>query len=681
MSHRLVPLLLVVGALVASLVAAQTNDGVRTFEDDAGVVVGAIDWSASGTIQARGFGTGASEATARIVAIADGQRRLLEIVQGVHLVSGVTLGDAEQESDILRTRVRGVLVGARALEDTAVWDPETGSYQITMAVALGEFQNEITPLSIADIDFPVPPLAFADRVGIAAGDAVTLNVLTNDLDRNGDPLSAELVSGPSHGTLTLEANGEVRYQHDGGDADSDSFVYRASDGTSTSEDAAVTILIAASAESGPTTTGPDSAPEAALDLLGQARALLLEALETEPVRSPDQRLWRDLLPLIDEAVALAPSAPETLRARARAYAYVHWHARAWEYWQQYLDSGGALTDPNGLTPFELTSEALFVEAGTGLGLARYRSDQQDEALQIYLAMLEQIPGQPAALREAGRIHIEAGRLEAALPLFAQLAAVQPGDIEVLRVASRIHLETGRLDETLRFVEELALLDANAALELYLALLEQPPEAGELRVQALTGAGRILVEAERLDEAFPLFQQLAELRPEDPEIIAALDNIRDSLIGPDSDATSTPDPANGDIPPPDRAVDQGGNIVAPLPPPSVSVDPRAVEEIGPRTGIILDASHLPIERSFLIDIVDETGRPLRLLAPFFYHSGSLDSARQRPEVADNPEIFEVASIANKGGVVILNDREAQRFLQLLQQQDLIDERNALILGGG
>jgi large repetitive protein len=70
-------------------------------------------------------------------------------------------------------------------------------------------------------------------------------VLGNDSDRDGNPLSAVLVSGPSHGTLTLNANGSFIYTP-GADYDgTDSFTYRASDGTLDSNQATVTIKITA----------------------------------------------------------------------------------------------------------------------------------------------------------------------------------------------------------------------------------------------------------------------------------------------------------------------------------------------------------------------------------------------------------------------------------------------------
>jgi uncharacterized delta-60 repeat protein len=69
-------------------------------------------------------------------------------------------------------------------------------------------------------------------------------VLENDDDDDaGDLLTASLVSGPHHGSLNLDENGGFLYSPDTGYTGSDSFTYRASDGTDQSNVATVTIQI------------------------------------------------------------------------------------------------------------------------------------------------------------------------------------------------------------------------------------------------------------------------------------------------------------------------------------------------------------------------------------------------------------------------------------------------------
>ena len=70
-------------------------------------------------------------------------------------------------------------------------------------------------------------------------------VLYNDFDNEGDPLTAQLVSGPSNGSLNFNNDGSFTYTPNAGlsDNDVDSFTYQASDGTNLSAETTVNILI------------------------------------------------------------------------------------------------------------------------------------------------------------------------------------------------------------------------------------------------------------------------------------------------------------------------------------------------------------------------------------------------------------------------------------------------------
>jgi VCBS repeat-containing protein len=92
-----------------------------------------------------------------------------------------------------------------------------------------------------------PPIAANDAYSVAEGGTLTVSapgVLTNDVDPDGDPITAVLVSGPSNASsFTLNANGSFSYTHNGGETTSDSFTYQATDGVSFSNTATVTITI------------------------------------------------------------------------------------------------------------------------------------------------------------------------------------------------------------------------------------------------------------------------------------------------------------------------------------------------------------------------------------------------------------------------------------------------------
>jgi VCBS repeat-containing protein len=73
--------------------------------------------------------------------------------------------------------------------------------------------------------------------------AAAPGVLGNDSDLDSDPLTAVKVSDPSHGTLTLNSNGSFTYTPAVNFNGTDSFTYKANDGTADSNTATVTITV------------------------------------------------------------------------------------------------------------------------------------------------------------------------------------------------------------------------------------------------------------------------------------------------------------------------------------------------------------------------------------------------------------------------------------------------------
>jgi uncharacterized repeat protein (TIGR01451 family) len=87
------------------------------------------------------------------------------------------------------------------------------------------------------------PVAVDDAYATTAGVAASLAVLGNDSDANGDALTAILVGGPGHGTLTLNADGTGTYTPTPGWVGTDTFTYRVSDGSATSALATVSVKV------------------------------------------------------------------------------------------------------------------------------------------------------------------------------------------------------------------------------------------------------------------------------------------------------------------------------------------------------------------------------------------------------------------------------------------------------
>jgi VCBS repeat-containing protein len=100
--------------------------------------------------------------------------------------------------------------------------------------------------AVLHIEYDTPPVAVNNAYSV--NEDTTLNVtapgvLGNDSDGDLDPLTAVKVTDPAHGSVTLNANGSFSYTPAANYFGSDSFTYRANDGTLNSTDATVTITV------------------------------------------------------------------------------------------------------------------------------------------------------------------------------------------------------------------------------------------------------------------------------------------------------------------------------------------------------------------------------------------------------------------------------------------------------
>jgi len=134
----------------------------------------------------------------------------------------------------------------------------------------GTANSNIATVAITVCPINDAPVASNDNYVTNQNTPLTVTVpgvLANDTDVEGSALTAILNSGPSHGTLTLNANGSFTYTATTGYTGSDSFTYRASDGTTTSAIAMVTITVNAVANA-PLVTAPASITIAATSAAG-----------------------------------------------------------------------------------------------------------------------------------------------------------------------------------------------------------------------------------------------------------------------------------------------------------------------------------------------------------------------------------------------------------------------------
>ena len=97
----------------------------------------------------------------------------------------------------------------------------------------GELVDQDT-ISIDVVPVNDAPVSVSDAFSLNEDETLTViavsGVLSNDSDVDGDPLSVTVVSGPTSGTLTLDADGAFIYTPDANFFGSDAFTYVASDG-------------------------------------------------------------------------------------------------------------------------------------------------------------------------------------------------------------------------------------------------------------------------------------------------------------------------------------------------------------------------------------------------------------------------------------------------------------------
>ncbi|UUA74144.1 retention module-containing protein [Cellvibrio sp. QJXJ] len=124
-----------------------------------------------------------------------------------------------------------------------------GSDSFVVTISDGNGGTTTSTVTIGVTPVNDAPVTVADSITVNEGGTATLlesgasSVLANDSDAENSPLSAILVSGPAHGTLMLNANGTFSYTHNGSETTSDSFTYRANDGTSNGNIVTVQIAI------------------------------------------------------------------------------------------------------------------------------------------------------------------------------------------------------------------------------------------------------------------------------------------------------------------------------------------------------------------------------------------------------------------------------------------------------
>ncbi|MFV0360713.1 Ig-like domain-containing protein [Tropicimonas sp.] len=161
----------------------------------------------------------------------------------------VLANDSDADGDTLS--LSGVTQGAHgsvAISGTrVVYTPDTGfsgndTFSYTISDGNGGTDTATVSVTVAEKPNTAPD-AVNDSANVVPGGTVTVDVLANDSDADGDALSIASVGRPSNGTASI-VDGKIVYTPNAGFTGADSVTYTVSDGQGSTDTARVNFTVA-----------------------------------------------------------------------------------------------------------------------------------------------------------------------------------------------------------------------------------------------------------------------------------------------------------------------------------------------------------------------------------------------------------------------------------------------------
>jgi uncharacterized delta-60 repeat protein/uncharacterized repeat protein (TIGR01451 family) len=181
--------------------------------------------------------------------VATGVRLVANLAEGISTVTATsTLGSCTFEVAFIGVTcaIGDMSVGATASVSMTVTVPEMERLSMSASVAADERDPQVDNNAVTietTVIANAPPTSHDDIVSTLEDAPVTLDVLANDSDSDGDSLTVSMVTSPAHGTLVPGGGGIFTYVPSPNFNGADAFTYVASDGQLTGNTAAVSISI------------------------------------------------------------------------------------------------------------------------------------------------------------------------------------------------------------------------------------------------------------------------------------------------------------------------------------------------------------------------------------------------------------------------------------------------------
>ncbi len=237
--------------------------GASIAQLEAALIQSAHDLGVAGEDNSFGYGLVDAQAAYQLLAAAAGSAPVITSVPPTTATEGSLYNYAVIASDAdgdvlgyaLDVAPTGMLIDVSG--GLITWTPDSnqaGTHGVTVRVTDANGQAAIQSFSVSVADLNRAPAATSNTYSMAAGATLNLTapgVLGNDIDADGDALTAVLAGGTASGSLVLNGDGSFNYTPNTGFSGSDSFGYRAYDGALYSSIATVSITVNASANSPP----------------------------------------------------------------------------------------------------------------------------------------------------------------------------------------------------------------------------------------------------------------------------------------------------------------------------------------------------------------------------------------------------------------------------------------------
>lgn len=167
----------------------------------------------------------------------------------VPVTIAVLANDADPDGDPLVVQSAGPAgfgTVVRNADNTVTYTPNarfvgTDAFDYTISDGQGGFDSGRVIVTVRGPNNP--PIAVDDFASTGSGAAVTISVLANDADPDGDPLSVQSVTVPAGGSVTINPDNTLTYTPSPTFGGSDRFTYTISDGRGGQASALVVVAV------------------------------------------------------------------------------------------------------------------------------------------------------------------------------------------------------------------------------------------------------------------------------------------------------------------------------------------------------------------------------------------------------------------------------------------------------